>query len=145
MYEHSVCSISYTYCKYIIFYPQTARYYFMDKKKENQPLLYRILVRTVLFFTLFLSSLLFFYTLGNYQEFIDKNQNLILSIATITAIILIFVSSAGLIVSVLLFFRKRAPRSGRYLVSFFWMVSAFFYGFAFMFITRIINFLSKGI
>jgi hypothetical protein len=117
----------------------------MDKKKEKQPLLYLVLVRTVLFLTFFLSSLLFFYVMGNYQNFIDKNQNLILSIATITAILLILFSADGLIVSLLLFFRKRTARCRRYVFNFVWMASAFVYGFVFMFVTRIINFLSEGI
>jgi len=117
----------------------------MDKKKEKKTLLYRILDRTVLFLTLFLSSLIFFYILGNYQDFIDKNQNLILYIATITAILLIFFSADGLIISVLLFFRKNTARYRQHVFTFVLMALAFIYGFVLMFVTRIIDFLSEGI
>jgi uncharacterized membrane protein len=120
----------------------------MDRKKEpkeKQPLLYRILRRTVLFLTLFLTSLLLFYIIGNYQEFVDSNQNFILDAATVTAFLLVFFSAAGSAAAAVLFLRKHTVQHKRYVLSFVWMVSAFAYGFVCMFAARTINFLSAGI
>jgi hypothetical protein len=117
----------------------------MDKMKVKQPLLYRILGRTVLFLTFFLTSLLLLYVMGNYQNFIDENQNLILSAATITAFLLVFFSASGLFVSTIFFIRKHTVCYRRYVIVFIWMSFAFVYGFIFMFLTHIINFLSQGI
>lgn len=118
----------------------------MDKENENkkkQPLLYRIVRRTVLFLTLFLTSLLLFYVMGNYQEFVDENQNLILNAATVTSFLLVFFSACGLAGSVLLFFRQHERYL--YVFAFVRMAAAFVYGFACMFAARIIGFLSGGI
>ncbi|HAH61751.1 MAG TPA: hypothetical protein DCL73_06610 [Treponema sp.] len=118
----------------------------MDKKNENkekQPLLYRIVRRTVLFLTLFLTSLLLFYVIGNYQEFVDENQNLILDAVTVTSFLLVFFSACGLAGSVLLFFRQHERY--RYVFAFVRTAAAFVYGFACMFASRIIDFLSGGI
>jgi hypothetical protein len=115
------------------------------EKKERRPLLYRILCRTVLFLTFFLSSLLLFYVMGNYQLFVDENQNLILTIATVTAFQLVLFSASGLIVSIIFLFRKTIIRRRLYVLDSVLMAAALVYGVVFMFITRIIDFLSAGI
>ena len=101
-------------------------------------------MRTVLFLALFLSALLVFYAIGNYQEFLDENQHLILAAATVTAIPLLFFSAAGIAVSIVSAVKnheQRAKAVASAVCSFF----AFAYGLAVMLATRLIDFLAGGV
>lgn len=48
---------------------------------------YRIVLRMSVFFFLVLLSLLIFYFVGNYQEFLDSSQKLILNLAAIVSVV----------------------------------------------------------
>lgn len=116
-----------------------------DEKQEEKPLLYKLLGRTVLFLVLFLSAMLLFYFIGNYQEFLDTSQSLILTIATVTAIMLVFFAAAGLALSLVLLIRKKTNSRRLYGILAAGMGLALAYGALFMVVTRIINLLSAGI
>jgi len=116
-----------------------------DEKQEEKPLLYKLLGRTVLFLMLFLSAMLLFYFIGNYQEFLDRSQTLILTIATVTAIMLVFFAAAGLTLSLVLLLRKKTNNRRMYGILTAGMSLALVYGAVFMVVTRIINLLSAGI
>lgn len=75
----------------------------MGKKrnKEDKPLLYRMMGRTVVFLFLFVCALLLFFTLGNFQSFTDENQNLILSVCVIFSVLMVFFTALTLIVSLI--------------------------------------------
>lgn len=57
--------------------------------KSNSYIYYffRISIRMTFFFFLILSSLLLLYFVGNYQEFLDKTQSLVLNLIAIAAVI----------------------------------------------------------
>lgn len=114
-----------------------------ETSKNATQILFTLVMRTVLFFVLFLSALLVFYTIGNYQEFLDENQHIILAAATVTAIPLLFFSAAGIAVSIVLAVKNHERRT-RAVVS---AVCSFFacaYGFTIMLATRLIDFLAGG-
>jgi hypothetical protein len=112
----------------------------MNKRKT---LLYQMTLRTVLFLFLFLSALILFYIIGNYQQFLDSNQKTILLLATITAILLVSFSSAGFLES--LFYLIKRDYTGHclsYIIRMVLMVFSAATGTAVMFFTRTISFLS---
>ena len=79
------------------------------EKDDSKPVLYRLVMRTVLFFALFLFSLLVFYAIGNYQNFLDENQYLILTAASLAAIMLFVFSVWGFAVSLFYALKKDSP------------------------------------
>ena len=81
-----------------------------NKKKisftENLVLTYKKLFSLIVFLFLFCLFLCFFYVIGNYKEFLDKSQKLILSWLSISTIVLGFFSFIGLAVNILLMIKK---------------------------------------
>ncbi|MFC2281429.1 MAG: hypothetical protein ACFNLN_07630 [Treponema socranskii subsp. buccale] len=114
------------------------------EKDDSKPVLYRLVARTVLFFVLFLFSLLVFYAIGNYQNFLDENQYLILTAASLAAIMLFVLSFAGFVVSLVYALKKNTARRALYIVSAALMLFTAAFGFVCMFASRLIDFLADG-
>jgi hypothetical protein len=108
-------------------------------------LLYHLTLRTVLFLVLFLSSVLLIYGIGNYQQFLDKTQKFILSIAAAVSIMLIFFSVAGFILAFLMMCRKGCVRRGKYIAASVLMLLSVIYGTVLMVVTRAVSVLSAGV
>lgn len=79
-------------------------------EKISLSLLFKLTSRTVLFLFLFLTVLLFFYTVGNFQLFLDSNQKIILNAAAFTATTLLVFSLTGFIISIFCIIRKKGKR-----------------------------------
>ena len=81
-----------------------------NKKKisftDNLVLTYRKLLSLIVFLFLFCLFLCFFYVIGNYKEFLDSSQKLILSWLSVSSIVLGFFSFIGLVVNILLIIKK---------------------------------------
>lgn len=81
-----------------------------NKKKisftDNLVLTYRKLLSLIVFLFLFCLFLCVFYVIGNYKEFLDSSQKLILSWLSVSSIVLGFFSFIGLVVNILLMFKK---------------------------------------
>lgn len=81
-----------------------------NKKKnsftDNLVLTYRKLLSLIVFLFLFCLFLCVFYVIGNYKEFLDSSQELILSWLSVSTIVLGFFSFIGLIVNILLMIKK---------------------------------------
>lgn len=81
-----------------------------NKKKisftDNLVLTYRKLLSLIVFLFLFCLFLCVFYVIGNYKEFLDTSQKLILSWLSVSSIVLGFFSFIGLIVNILLMIKK---------------------------------------
>lgn len=81
-----------------------------NKKKisftDNLVLIYRKLLSLIVFLFLFCLFLCVFYVIGNYKEFLDSSQELILSWLSVSTIVLGFFSFIGLIVNILLIIKK---------------------------------------
>jgi len=81
-----------------------------NKKKisftDNLVLTYRKLLSLIVFLFLFCLFLCVFYVIGNYKEFLDSSQELILSWLSVSTIVLGFFSFIGLIVNILLIIKK---------------------------------------
>lgn len=81
-----------------------------NKKKisftDNLVLTYRKLLSLIVFLFLFCLFLCVFYVIGNYKEFLDSSQKLILSWLSVSSIVLGFFSFIGLIVNILLITKK---------------------------------------
>ena len=114
------------------------------EKGDSKPVLYRFVSRTVLFFTLFLFSLLVFYAIGNYQNFLDENQYVILNAAALASIVLFVFSVWGFAVSLVYALKKDSPRRALYIVSAAVMIFTVVFGFVCMFASRLIDFLADG-
>ena len=114
------------------------------EKDDSKPVLYRLVMRTVLFFVLFLLSLLVFYAIGNYQNFLDENQYIILSAASLAAIMLLIFSVWGFAVSLFYALKKDTSRRALYIVSSVFMLFTAAFGFVCMFAFRLIDFLADG-
>lgn len=81
-----------------------------NKKKisftDNLVLTYRKLLSLIVFLFLFCLFLCVFYVIGNYKEFLDSSQELILSWLSVSTIVLGFFSFIGLVVNILLIIKK---------------------------------------
>lgn len=81
-----------------------------NKKKisftDNLVLTYRKLLSLIVFLFLFCLFLCVFYVIGNYKEFLDSSQKLILSWLSVSSIVLGFFSFIGLVVNILLIIKK---------------------------------------
>jgi hypothetical protein len=82
-----------------------------NKKKkmgltDNLVLTYRKIFSLIVFLFLFCLFLCVFYVIGNYKEFLDSSQELILSWLSVSSIFLGFFSFTGLVVNVLLMIKK---------------------------------------
>lgn len=118
-----------------------------NKKKisftDNLVLTYRKLLSLIVFLFLFCLFLCVFYVIGNYKEFLDSSQKLILSWLSVSSIVLGFFSFIGLVVNILLMIKKikiknRIPAF--LLMIFFILFSIFVNVFSYL-----VNYLSLGL
>lgn len=118
-----------------------------NKKKisftDNLVLTYRKLLSLIVFLFLFCLFLCVFYVIGNYKEFLDSSQKLILSWLSVSSIVLGFFSFIGLVVNILLIIKKikiknRIPAI--LLMIFFILFSIFVNVFSYL-----VNYLSLGL
>ncbi|MBQ0004162.1 MAG: hypothetical protein KBT21_11570 [Treponema sp.] len=65
---------------------------------------FRIAIRMTFFLFLLFSSLMLFYFVGNYQEFLDSNQKLILNLIAITSIIEFVFSLSSFTLNIISYF-----------------------------------------
>ena len=118
-----------------------------NKKKisftDNLVLTYRKLLSLIVFLFLFCLFLCVFYVIGNYKEFLDSSQELILSWLSVSSIVLGFFSFIGLIVNILLIIKKIKIKnriSAFLLMIFFILFSIFANVFSYL-----VNYLSLGL
>lgn len=118
-----------------------------NKKKisftDNLVLTYRKLLSLIVFLFLFCLFLCVFYVIGNYKEFLDSSQKLILSWLSVSSIVLGFFSFIGLIVNILLMIKKIKIKnriSAFLLMIFFILFSIFANVFSYL-----VNYLSLGL
>lgn len=118
-----------------------------NKKKisftDNLVLTYRKLLSLIVFLFLFCLFLCVFYVIGNYKEFLDSSQKLILSWLSVSSIVLGFFSFIGLIVNILLIIKKIKIKnriSAFLLMIFFILFSIFANVFSYL-----VNYLSLGL
>ena len=85
-----------------------------NKKKisftDNLVLTYRKLLSLIVFLFLFCLFLCVFYVIGNYKEFLDSSQKLILSWLSVSSIVLGFFSFIGFAVNILLGIKTKKKR-----------------------------------
>lgn len=118
-----------------------------NKKKisftDNLVLTYRKLLSLIVFLFLFCLFLCVFYVIGNYKEFLDSSQKLILSWLSVSSIVLGFFSFIGLIVNILLMIKKIKikNRIPAFLLMIFFILFSIF---ANMF-SYLVNYLSLGL
>ena len=118
-----------------------------NKKKisftDNLVLTYRKLLSLIVFLFLFCLFLCVFYVIGNYKEFLDSSQELILSWLSVSSIVLGFFSFIGLIVNILLIIKKIKikNRIPAFLLMIFFILFSIF---ANMF-SYLVNYLSLGL
>ena len=119
-----------------------------NKKKkmgltDNLVLTYRKIFSLIVFLFLFCLFLCVFYVIGNYKEFLDSSQELILSWLSVSSIFLGFFSFTGLVVNVLLMIKKIKIKnriSAIFLMIFFILFSILSNVFSYL-----INYLSLGL
>lgn len=118
-----------------------------NKKKisftDNLVLTYRKLLSLIVFLFLFCLFLCVFYVIGNYKEFLDSSQKLILSWLSVSSIVLGFFSFIGLVVNILLITKKIKIKnriSAFLLMIFFILFSIFANVFSYL-----VNYLSLGL
>ncbi len=58
----------------------------LSQQGHRRPLLFRLTNRVTIFLTLLSGSLILFYITGNYQQFLDSDQHLILSCCAVSGI-----------------------------------------------------------
>ena len=118
-----------------------------NKKKisftDNLVLTYRKLLSLIVFLFLFCLFLCVFYVIGNYKEFLDSSQKLILSWLSVSSIVLGFFSFIGLVVNILLMIKKIKikNRIPAFLLMIFFILFSIF---ANMF-SYLVNYLSLGL
>ncbi len=116
------------------------------RKTRILPLLFIVTRRTVLFLFLFLCAMILFYMAGNYQNFLDSDQRLILRAGAVSAILLTGFCAAGAAeCAVLLFLKKSAGMRLACAAQIVLMILAAAFAAAFMIVFRVIDILSLGI
>lgn len=122
----------------------TSRQFF--DKKNTFPLIRTLIKRSILFCALFLSVLIIFYLIGNYQSFLPESQIMILKVAQFTAISLCVLTLVEIIF--IMFLRVFYSMKNSGILKFIKLISLvlmFCYGMAILIIFRTIEILSMGI
>ena len=122
---------------------------FKTKKKiyKNDSLVYffyRIVIRMSVFFFLVVLSMLVFYFVGNYQDFLDTNQKLILNLTAIVSVTSSVFLLLGIILNIVTFIvlKRNVYRFIIYTLLYLLMLSA---SVAVFFISRSVLLLSNGL
>lgn len=105
---------------------------------------FRIAIRMTFFLFLIFSSLMLFYFVGNYQEFLDSNQKLILNLIAITSVVEFVFSLSSLTLNIITYFivKRRLRKVILYSVIYFFMTLLSVAGFLF---SRAVLFVSSGL
>lgn len=115
-----------------------------NAEKISLSLLFKLTKRTILFLFLFLTVLAVFYTIGNYQLFLDSNQRIILNTAAITATALLVLSITGITTAIFCIIRKKGKRL-YYAANLALIILSAIYALVFLFLFRSTVILSSGI
>lgn len=115
-----------------------------NAEKISLSLLFKLTKRTILFLFLFLTVLAVFYTIGNYQLFLDSNQRIILNTAAITATALLVLSITGITTAIFCIIRKKGKRL-YYAANLTLIILSAIYALVFLFLFRSTVILSSGI
>ncbi len=89
--------------------------YLKEKHIKKTPL-FKLTNRLVLFLLALIFLVFIFYISGNWQNFLDKNQLLLLASVSIISVILLFFSLFGLSLVIHNMFLKKRFEYGRYLL-----------------------------
>lgn len=89
---------------------------FFDRQKKNVPLLFKLSRRTVLFFFLIQIVLLILYAIGNYQNFLDENMNLVMESVLFSSFLLNFFTLFTLVQGIILLIRKKTRKASNYVL-----------------------------
>lgn len=105
---------------------------------------FRIAIRMTFFLFLIFSSLMLFYFVGNYQEFLDSNQKLILNLITITSVVEFVFSLSSFTLNIVTYFfvKRRIRKVILYSVIYFFTTLLSVAGFLF---SRAVLFVSNGL
>lgn len=115
-------------------------------KKNTFPLIRTLIKRSILFCTLFLSVLIIFYLIGNYQSFLPENQIMILKVAQFTAISLCVLVLVEIVFMIFLRIFYSIKNNGILkIIKLASLTLLFCYGMAILIIFRAIEILSMGI
>ncbi|MBQ1629497.1 MAG: hypothetical protein II098_10155 [Treponema sp.] len=87
---------------------RTARIDF--NKNLSSSILFKLTRRTVLFLFLFTLSLILLYFIGNFQQFLDSTQTILIKTLTISAAALFVLSCAAFIESIVFIIIKKSRR-----------------------------------
>ncbi len=115
-----------------------------NAEKISLSLLFKLTKRTILFLFLFLTVLAVFYTIGNYQLFLDSNQRIILNTAAIIATALLVLSITGITTAIFCIIRKKGKRL-YYAANLALIILSAIYALVFLFLFRSTVILSSGI
>ena len=113
-----------------------------SKKIISNSIVYKISMTINLAFFLFCIILLLLYFIGNYQDFQDSSQSIILSILFYSSIFNSFFSFLLLIESVLKIFSEN--KKIRHIINSFFLIIVIIFGIFCMSISNIIMFFSEG-
>lgn len=119
--------------------------FFNDKQKRKIPLLFKLLRRTILFLFLFQTVTILIYAIGNSQNFLDENMNLIVKTINITALFLSFFSISGIITAVYLRIKKRTRNASNYIVQIILMTLCLIFAILALLFFSFIDILSAGL
>ena len=115
-------------------------------KKNTFPLIRTLIKSSILFCTLFLSVLIIFYLIGNYQSFLPENQIMILKVAQFTAISLCVLVLVEIVFMIFLRIFYSIKNNGILkIIKLASLTLLFCYGMAILIIFRAIEILSMGI
>lgn len=105
---------------------------------------FRIAIRMTFFLFLIFSSLMLFYFVGNYQEFLDSNQKLILNLIAVTSVVEFVFSLSSLTLNIITYFivKRKLRKVILYSVIYFFTTLLSVAGFLF---SRAVLFVSNGL
>lgn len=113
-------------------------------EKLTLPLLFMLTRRMILFLFLLMTGLICFYLIGNYQQFLDSSQKIILNACAITAVGEILFSLMGTVESILCLVLRKDARL-YHSIHLVLIVISGLYGTAFLILFRVISIISTGL
>ena len=110
--------------------------------KKNNSLLFSITGRSALFLVLELFALVLLYVSGNFQFFLDSTQKFILLVCALCSMLLVLLSTAGIIESVVLFIISKQKK---YWIFFALYILCFIVTAVILVLFRVLTFISSGL
>lgn len=111
--------------------------------REINLLFYRQVFSVTIFLYIFGLFLAIFYVIGNYKNFMDESQSIIMLCLSVIAVLLIFFAVIGIIENIVLLI-GRVKIINRF-ISLFWMFLFVVSGIVMLFFSYIIKYLSDGL